>query len=350
VRVVVTGATGNVGTAVVETLVADPRIESIVGISRRGPGGWAPPKTRFVTADVAGDPLTPHLRGADAVVHLAWLFQPSHRPTVTWRANVEGSERVLDAVVRANVPALVHASSIGAYSRRPADDHLVDESWPTHSRPTAAYGREKAYVERLLDAFELDNPDTRVVRMRPAFIFRRASATEQRRLFAGPFLPGRLLRPGRLPMLPYPSGLRFQALHTGDVGRAYASAVTQDVRGAFNLAAEPVLDGPSLAEILGARPVRLPQKLVRAAVAAAWHGHVVPADPHLFDLFMELPLIDTTRARAELGWRPVHTGREAMREVIEGFATGAGGPTPPLAEDRVDRRVGEVARGVGQRA
>jgi hypothetical protein len=70
----------------------------------------------------------------------------------------------------------------------------VDETWPTHSLPSAGYGREKAYVERVLDAFEARHPDTRVVRLRPAFIFQRSAATEQRRIFAGPFLPNPLLQ------------------------------------------------------------------------------------------------------------------------------------------------------------
>ncbi|WP_369028531.1 NAD-dependent epimerase/dehydratase family protein, partial [Nocardia farcinica] len=107
-------------------------------------------------------------RGADVVVHLAWLFQPTHRPLDTWRANVGGTARVLEAVAAARVPALVYASSVGAYSPC-TDDRPVSESWPTEGWPGAAYMLEKAYVERLLDTFERQQPDCRVVRMRPAF-------------------------------------------------------------------------------------------------------------------------------------------------------------------------------------
>ena len=342
------GATGNVGTSVVEALGSDDRINEIVGIARRPPD-WAPPKTRFVTADVTADLLAPHFEGSDAVVHLAWLFQPTHAPTVTWQANVLGSIRVFEAVAAAGVPVLIHASSIGAYSPGPADGAAVDESWPTHSLPTAGYGREKAYVERVLDIFERDHPAVRVVRFRPAFIFKRASATSQRRLFMGPFLPNGLLRPGRVPLLPYPQGLRLQALHSDDVADAYVRAVTSDVRGAFNLAADPVLDGPALAKILGARAVALPRPLVRAALATAWHAHLVPADPNLFDLALELPVIDTRRARTELGWEPRRAAHEAIREMLEGLAEGAGGPTAPLAPDRAGRRLAEVGKGVGER-
>jgi nucleoside-diphosphate-sugar epimerase len=91
----------------------------------------------------------------------------------TWQANAVGSSRVFEAAVAAGAGAIVHSSSVGAYS---PGDGMVDESWPTHSLPTAAYGREKAYAERLLDAVEARHPSVRVVRIRPAFVFQRRAA------------------------------------------------------------------------------------------------------------------------------------------------------------------------------
>lgn len=345
-RVVVTGATGNVGTSLVERLLADPAVDQVVGIARRLPEETVA-GVHHIAADLAEDDLGPHLQGADAVVHLAWLFQPTHDPMVTWQANVVGSSRLFDAAAAAAVPALVHASSVGAYS--PGPGRTVDESWPTDSAPGAGYGREKAYVERVLDAFEARNPQTRVVRMRPGFIFKRAAATSQRRIFLGPLMPGSLARPGLLPVLPLPPELRFQALHSDDAAEAYRLAVHADVRGAFNLAADPVLDGPALAQVLGARYVPVPRSLVRAAVAAAWHAHLVPTDPKLLDLVLGLPLLDTERARTTLGWAPRRSGAEALSEMLHGLADGTGGPTPPLAPDSAAGRVHEVATGLGER-
>src|SRR4051794_19249306 len=128
-RVVVIGATGNAGTSVVEALGADSAIESIVGVARRRPD-WRPPKTEWAQADITADDLRPHLAGADVAIHLAWAIQPS-RDEATLRAiNVQGSGRVLQAVADAGVPALVYASSVGAYSPGP-NDRAVDERWPT---------------------------------------------------------------------------------------------------------------------------------------------------------------------------------------------------------------------------
>ncbi|HVE46226.1 MAG TPA: NAD-dependent epimerase/dehydratase family protein [Acidimicrobiales bacterium] len=347
-RVVVVGATGNIGTSLVEALGSEEQVSSILGICRRPPHE-RPPKTTFVAADVATSELTHHFRGADAVVHLAWLFQPTHSPQLTWKANAVGSIRVFAAAAEAGVSALVYSSSVGAYSPGGVDQY-VDESWPTHSVPTAAYGREKAYVERALDTFEARHPNIRVVRLRPGFIFKRSAASEQRRLFAGPLLPGFLARPGRLPLLPHPPGLRFQALHSADAAEAFRLALVNDVRGAFNIAADPVIDAAALAEVFGARRLPVPRPLVRAAVATAWHLHLVPADPTLLDLVLQLPLLDTTRAQKELGWKPRFSGVEALREMLEGMADGAGGPTPTLAPDSSAGRVREVASGVGEAA
>ena len=348
-RVVITGATGNVGTSLIEVLAAEPQVSSILGLARRQPG-WQAPKTTWAEVDVSTDDLEPHLRSADVVVHLAWIFQPTHDELETWRNNVLGSLRVFDAVVASGVPALVHASSIGAYSPAPQDEP-VDETWPTHALPHAAYGREKSYLERALDAFELRHPDIRLVRMRPGFIFKRQAASAQRRLFAGPLLPNSLVRPGLLPVIPDLPGLRFQALHSLDAAHAYRLAILRPVSGAFNIAADPVLDARTLGQLLGARPIRLPAWPVRAAVAAAWRLHLVPASPMLVDLALSLPVMDTSRARQVLQWSPATSALEAISEVIEGMREGAGMDTPPLDPDAGSgSRADELATGVGQRS
>ncbi|MDQ3990323.1 MAG: NAD-dependent epimerase/dehydratase family protein [Actinomycetota bacterium] len=348
-RVVVLGATGNVGTSVVQSLAAEPEVTSVLGVARRLPD-WQVPKTQWVAADVTSDDLVAQLRGADVVVHLAWLIQPTHDPDLTWRVNVLGSIRVLRAVAEARVPALVYASSVGAYSPGPKD-RPVDESWPTHGQPTAAYTREKAYLERVLDTFEREHPDRRVVRLRPGFIFKREAASQQRRLGIGPLLPHRLVRPDLIPVLPDLPGLRFQALHSLDVGEAYRLAALRPVRGAFNLAAEPVLDMSRLARLLDARTVRVPTRGVRAALAAAWHLHLVPASPQLLDAVLQLPIMDVARARDELGWVPRHSSLDAVAEFLDGLREGAGMDTPPLSPHTAGPlRMGEFRTGVGQRA
>ena len=347
-RVVVVGATGNVGTSVLRALADEPAVDSVLGLARRLPGREFP-KAEFARADVASDDLAPHFSGADAVVHLAWAIQPSHDPPTLRRINVGGSERVFRAAGEAGVGALVHASSVGAYSRGPKD-RLVDESWPTNGIAASFYSRHKAEAERLLDRFESEHPEARTVRLRPGLIFKREAAEGIRRLFAGPLVPTALLRPGRIPLVPDISGLRVQAVHSLDAGDAYRLAVVGDARGAFNVAADPVLDPDELARTLGARKAPVPPGLARGAVSVTWKLHLQPTPPGWVDLALGVPLLDATRARTDLGWEPRRTATEALLELLEGLHDRVAVATPPLARGTSGpAHLRELATGVGRR-
>jgi nucleoside-diphosphate-sugar epimerase len=243
---------------------------------------------------------------------------------------------------------VIHASSVGAYSPGPKD-HPVDESWPTDGVPTCTYSREKAYVERVLDTFESRHPKIRVVRLRPGFVFKRAAASGIRRLFAGPFLPTPLLHPRFIPLVPQLPELLFQAVHSHDVGQAFRLAtLNQAVSGAYNLAADPALGSAELADLFGARTVPLPAWMLRQLAALAWHARLVPTEPGMVDLLLSLPLMDTSRARAELGWQPKHSAAEALLELLDGMRHDAGSGTPPLEPSSgLPGRLAELRTGVG---
>jgi UDP-glucose 4-epimerase len=263
---------------------------------------------------------------------------------------VLGSERVFRATVDAGVPALVYASSVGAYSPGPKD-RLVDESWATDGIETSFYSRHKAAVERQLDRLEREQPELRVVRLRPGLIFKREAATEIRRLFAGPFLPGSLLRPELIPIVPEHPRLRFQAVHSLDVGDAYRRAVVSaDARGAFNIAAEPVIGPTELGQILHARPVKMPAALLRAGAAAAYALRLTPTEAGWVDMAFGVPLMDTGRARRELGWTARQSSTDALAELLAGMRSGSDLDTPPLARGTTaPARLRELLTGIGAR-
>jgi UDP-glucose 4-epimerase len=348
-RVVVVGATGNLGTSVLRSLADEQEVESVLGLARRMPS-LAMPKVEWASADVVGDDLVPHFRGADAVVLLAWIIQPSRDLNKQWMVNVEGSTRVARAVKEAGVPSLLYASSVGAYSPGPKD-RRVDESWPTGGVPTSYYGRHKAEVERRLDRFEREAPGVRVVRMRPGLVFKKEAAQGIRRLFAGPFFPGLLANPALINFVPDIEDLRSQVIHSYDVGEAFRLAiVNEDARGAFNIAAEPVLDSQEIGRILDARPVPVPEGLARAGAGLSWRLRMQPVPPGWLDLSRQVPIMDTTRARTGLGWTARYSAGEALLDLLEGLRTGAGLDTPPLARSTSGPlRIREILTGIGGR-
>ncbi len=348
-RVVVVGATGNIGTSVLRSLEKEESVESVLGLARRLPG-LSMPKVEWASADVVTDDLVPHLRGADAVVLLAWIIQPSRDLTKQWMVNVEGSMRVARAAKEAGASALIYASSVGAYSPGPKD-RRVDESWPTGGTATSYYARHKAEVERRLDRFEQEAPEVRVVRMRPGLVFKKEAAEGIRRLFAGPFLPSPLVRTALINAIPDIPNLRSQIIHSYDVGGAFRLAIVNDeARGAFNLAAEPVLDPEELGRILDARPLPVSAQVARASARLSWQLRLQPAPEGWLDMAMSVPVMDTGRARTQLGWTPEHSADEALLDLLEGLRTGAGLDTPPLSSKTGGPlRIREILTGVGGR-
>jgi len=329
-RVIVTGATGNIGTNTVRSLAADPRIDAIVGVARRTPrGGIAfagDEKVSWQAIDLETDALE-LFTGADAVVHLAWKIQPQRDRPQLRRTNVVGTRRVIDAVLAHSVPALVYASSVGTYAPGPKD-RRVDETWPATGIAASTYSRHKAEVEAMLDETERIHPELRVVRMRTSLVFQRAAASEIHRIFLGSLVPWHIPKPLRL--IPGVERLVFQATHTDDVADAYRRAVTQTVSGAFNIAAEPVLTPSTIAALVDGRVIPMGEDILRRAAGTTYAMRLQPSEPGWIDMALETPLMSTERARAELGWTPTRSATEALRELLEGMGAGAGGDTRPL--------------------
>jgi UDP-glucose 4-epimerase len=348
VRVVVTGASGNVGTSLLRALADEPAVESVLGLCRRPPGARFD-KVEWRAGDVASTPLRPLLAGADAVVHLAWMIQPARDQRLVRAVNVDGSARVFRAAAAAGVESLVYASSVGAYAPGPKD-RRVDETWPTTGISTSFYSRHKAEVERLLDRFEEEQPRVRVVRLRPGLIMKREAASEIRRLFAGPLLPGSLLRPLFIRAVPDVERLVVQAVHSYDVGEAFRLALVGHAAGPFNVAAEPVLDPAQLGRILDARLVRVPASALRASAAAAFRLRLTPTEPGWLDMGLAVPVMDCSRADRELGWRPSRSAAGALLDLLAGMRKGAGLDTPPLEPGNAGPlRARELLSGVGAR-
>ncbi|MDR6592118.1 NAD-dependent epimerase/dehydratase family protein [Saccharothrix longispora] len=332
-RIVVTGATGNLGTALLRRLAGETDV-SVHGVSRRPPRDedayrgveWTP---LDLSRDGAEEPLTEVLRGADAVVHLAWRIQPSHDERALYKANVAGSDRVFTAAVAAGVPHLVHMSSVGAYSPA-AKDHTVDESWPTDGVSTSYYSRQKAAVEHILDQVERDHPTLTVTRVRPGLVLQPQAAAEIKRYFLGPLVPNALFRL-RTPVLPLPRSMVLQFAHADDVADAVARVVAGRHGGAFNIVSDPVVTPEVLAGVLGARHVPIPPTALRTAAKITWHLRLQPTSHGWVDLALTVPLLDATRAREVLGWTPAHDARDALRQLLTGLAHEQGLPaSPPL--------------------
>ncbi len=336
-RVVVVGASGNVGTAVLRRLAAEPAVTSMVGVARRPADGAGPPydAASWQRVDVAAPDAADRLRtvfaGADSVVHLAWRLQPSWDRDALERINVGGSRAVLAAALAAGVPHLAYSSSIGAYAASPGDEPR-DESWPTTGIPGSTYSRQKAAVEQILAGADPDR--LAVLRFRPGIVLQPEAAAEIARLFLGPLVPTSLLRPSLVPVLPWPRGLRIPVVHADDLADAVVRALVAGMTGGLNVAAEPPLTRDLVARLLTARPVDVPVGVVRGLAAVTWRAHLQPTEPGWLNMAQGVPVMDTGRARTELGWSPRHSAGDALRDFLAALAAGRGSGSAALAPRR----------------
>ncbi|NQX29021.1 NAD-dependent epimerase/dehydratase family protein [Microbacteriaceae bacterium VKM Ac-2854] len=322
-RIVVIGATGNLGTALLTRLAGEGH--EVVGVARRVPDTRAAPygSASWRSVDIAATDaparLAPVFEGADAVVHLAWALQPNHNEHTLRRVNVTGTAAVLSAVAAAGVPHLVVASSVGAYSIGPKNAR-VDESWPTGGIATSHYSRHKAMNERALDRFEAAHPGVTVARIRPGLVFQENAATEIAGLFLGRHIPTRWLGSVRIPVVPLSTRIVSQAVHARDVAEAFTLALEQRASGAFNIAAEPVLGPVEVAAAVGGRPVPFRFDVLRSVVWLSWKLRLQATDPGWLDIAAGVPIMSTERARRELGWAPTVSATDALAEIVRGLA------------------------------
>jgi nucleoside-diphosphate-sugar epimerase len=136
-------------------------------------------------------------------------------------------------------------------------------------------------------------------------------------------------------MLPIPENLIFQAVHGDDVAEAYWRVIDQRASGAFNVAAEPVLTPQELARIVGARRILpIPVGLLRGVVQLSWRLRIQPTDPGWIDMAAGAPVMDTSRARRELGWEPKTSSIDAVLQVLEGMGAGKGVAHSPVLKPR----------------
>jgi UDP-glucose 4-epimerase len=339
-RIVVTGATGNVGSALLRRWQGSEH--DVVGVARRQPEPGSPlaadGRMTWVRLDLADPDQALSLRdvfdGADAVVHLAWALQPMHDRGYQRRVNLGGSALCLAEAVTVGVPHVVVASSIGAYSPR-RHDGFVDETYPTGGIPSCGYSQDKRVLEGLIRDLVgegvgggSDKPRTRIATIRPALVGQRQAGSQMVRMGLPLLTPAATLT--HFPYFLLDRHLGLQAVHADDVAQAVDRILTLRADGPFNLVGDGVLGPEQVAAAFGARFLPLPWQATRAAARIPWSLRLGPLDPSWITMAHTVPRVSARRAREELGWAPRHTAIQVLTELAEGMAHGGSDATAPL--------------------
>lgn len=346
-RIVVVGATGNIGTALLRAVGARGSITSVDAVSRRGPGrlasapdasgGAAVRHHRLDAAAPEGSSDDRALRslatGADAVVHLAWAPEGAagHSAERISRTNAAITAGVLRAATSAQQLVVASCASVYApsYGNDPRDEH-----WPTTGIPGVPSSQDKVGLERALDRFESAHPRIVVTRLRPTLTLQESAGAALARRYGGPFLP-RVGLGRSVPVLLWPAGLTLQVTHADDVAAAFLAAIERRAPGAYNVADETVSTGEEVAAALGAdRLVEVPRGVAAVGHRVAWWTHLLRARPQWLDLLDAQPVLDGTRARQLLGARTTWEAADVLRSTARGVARRREGWTPALSRRR----------------
>jgi nucleoside-diphosphate-sugar epimerase len=322
--VAVTGPTGTFGAGLIPLLQDDDRIARVIGIARRpfdpAERGWT--KMEYRRGDVREpEALQEAFRGADVVVHLAFLITGNASRSTTRAINVEGTLNAFRAAAAAGVRRFVYASSVAAYGFHDDNPALIGEDWPVRPAAKLFYAQEKAELEHLLEAEAAGSGGPDLYLLRPPVVVG-PNIVGAKDVLPGPLAPlGRRLfgRPRRLPV-PVPMLVPehpMQFVHEEDVGRALQLCIVgAGPPGAYNIAGDGVLTAGDVVREFGGIPLRMPAAPAQAAARAFSRLPFLPPAAEWVEAASRPAIMDTTKAREELGWEPRYSGLEALRDTL----------------------------------
>jgi nucleoside-diphosphate-sugar epimerase len=294
-----------------------PDVERIVGMARRpfdpAAHGWT--KAEYRQGDILDrDAVDALVADADIVVHLAFIIMGSRDESA--RVNLAGTRNVFEATVEsARARRLVYTSSVAAYGYHSDNPVPITEEVPPRGSPEHYYSEQKAACEAALADITADTP-LEVYVLRPCIV---AGPNAPALAEAMPWnqLPAVVRRVSEaLPLLkpPFPDpGTPVQLVHHDDVASAIALAATTSAPpGAYNLAGDGVLSLSDVAEALGARPVRVPRVAAKAASEVIARLPFVPSALEWLHAGRTSVVLDTGKAKSQLGWTPKYTAAETL--------------------------------------
>jgi UDP-glucose 4-epimerase len=322
--VAVTGPTGEIGRAVLRALERSTEVERVLGMARRPfdptAHGWK--KVSYRQGDVLDPTAVAELvANADVVVHLAFLIMGG--PKETRAVNLEGSRNVFQAAVAAGVKRLVYASSVAAYGFHGENPQPLTEEVPARGTASHYYSAQKAEVEATLHEV-LNGTSTAAYILRPCIV---GGPDAPLLIDSLPYtqisdrLPGPVLRlldgvPILKPVLPDP-GVSFQLIHHDDVASAMRAAVLgRGTPGIYNLASSGELTVRDLARELGWYSIPVPELAIDVVAEMVGRLGFLPAQAQWVAAFREPMIMDVSKARRELRWRPKHDALQTLRTTI----------------------------------
>lgn len=299
-RILVTGASGFIGTALCREL----RVRGhFVRAAVRSAADEEPDRPeRVVVTDIAGEfDRGALLHGIDAVVHLAAVGHRAVDEAMLRRINVEGATRLARAAA-GHVRRFVFLSSVKAHGEESSGRAFSETDMP---RPEDAYGRAKLEAERSLREIAAGSGMDLAV-LRPPLVY-------------GPGVKGNFLRLLRWVDSGWPLPLarirnRRSLIYVGNLVDAIARCVERpEANGTFLVSDD---ESPSTPELVSRIANALGRRARMWPVPVSWlrlAGRITRREEEVRRLVGSLA-VDMSLARTEFGWQPPFTLSQGLAE------------------------------------
>lgn len=307
-QVAITGAAGYLGKQIINKLIKDKRVKSIVALDRTVLK-IAHKKVKSYICDITSKEITKIFSGSSVIVHLAFVIGDSTNRPALYRINIDGSNNVFKAAAKVGTKKIIVASSIAAYGYYADNPEIITENSPLRGNPDNAYSDTKLLVELLLDDFEKKYPKIDVVRFRPGVILGPNTKNNFRTMLEFPFW---------IDFKGDGAGFfsRTAIVHEDDVADAFILAIFGKHRGVYNLVVEPFVTKEQILARTKQIPMSLPANLIGKFMDLTYKLKL--SNSPASDLYYMMYPIAASGKKAikELGWKPKYTGLEALESLL----------------------------------
>jgi UDP-glucose 4-epimerase len=298
-RVLITGAAGAVGTALLQVLATGPY--EVIATDVRRPEGLAQ-TMRFEPLDVRGNDPDRVIGGTkpDVVIHLASIVAPTTRG-FAYSVDVTGSRNVIAACRTHGVRRLVVTSSGAAYGYHADNPVPLAETDLLRGNPEFAYADHKRQVEEMLAEARNEAPGLEQVVLRVGTVLGAGLENQITALFHKPRL---LALSG--------SESPFVFIWTKDLARILCRAISDGPAGIYNVAGDGAPGVSELATELGKPVLRLPVWLVKGVLAVARPLKLSRYGPEQVRFLQYRPVLDNRALKETFGYVPELTSAEVF--------------------------------------
>jgi UDP-glucose 4-epimerase len=328
-RYLITGGAGYIGSRLVDLLSRREDTEQIVICDLAPPAAYRP-KTQFERVDVRDrEAVRSALQrsGADALIHLAFILNPSHDEQFMYDVDVNGAHNVLEAAAAAGTQQVLVASSSTAYGAFPDNPVPLTEDDPVRGVPGFPYARHKTESDRLCQLWAAAHPDRVMTIVRPCIVF-------------GPSVDNYIVRLWtKVPFSPDTGHLDspIQFVHEDDVVEAMSALLLGRHAGVFNVAGDGLMTLRECAEIVDLPIRKMPLRAYRALARTMWAARLSEAPPGQIEFALYPWVVSNEKLKQTTGWSPRHTSRETFEITMRthGKLAPAGVPAGERAAEAV---------------